>query len=59
MYNDSVIIKTVKEIKQTEVEKMWWIINAEHEPVFTVESKEEAEQIIEDDDWYIDYVYIK
>lgn len=38
---------------------MWWIINAEHELVFTVDSNEEAEQILEDDDWYIDYVYIE
>lgn len=38
---------------------MWWVINAEHEPVFTVESREEAERIIEEDDWYIDYIYIR
>ena len=38
---------------------MWWIINAEHETVFTVENEEEAKKIIEEDDWYIGYVYIR
>ncbi len=37
---------------------MWWIINADHEIVFNVESVEEAKEIIEDDSWYIDYVWI-
>ena len=37
---------------------MWWIINADHQITFDVESEEKAKEIIEEDDWYIDYVWI-
>lgn len=37
---------------------MWWVINAERELVFTVENEEEAKKVIENDGWYISYVYI-
>lgn len=35
---------------------MWWIINAEGERVFTVESEEKAKKCL--DDWYVDYIYV-
>lgn len=42
--------------RKKERQKMWWMINAEGERVFAVESKKEAEKTL--DNWLVSYIYV-